>query len=535
MIFNIHEIRNIVLDHLQFVEENYSLFMFYGNHNYFKRRFKNISKTDAITIYQKSQTIDLNFHFLIQFHCLFKTMFNPNEFQKMLQTPWKKQSDGTVFLNDKWYLKTTGLTLELNSHNQIFLEQMLNQKIKQFCKRFQKPLKEIKCFRFYNTREGREMEWRFCASLQLTNHAMETFTLNTQKELSLSSYSITIDSNLHTRELLPSLDGIGIWIKKNINLEVHIDHDPSIPTNLRFLMYLLSPSPTILLKIEIPHQNLSISAQNCILKTRLFQKFPFKFFTEEIEFISKFKKDHYAMPNFKCITRIDSINKGIIRVTIEEDIYYITLKNKAYFQCIGFQLHKNKLFADNFISFYTSEIPTHWKHVSFHFDQTTNYEIKWNTISSNLRKFNIYGGTMIKKNNKSTTGTISWSDIPQDFAFTQISIFLTSPFRKFNFLSNPAIITEQIKKNATFYFNATRGKIPILPIPINHDISGIRFFIEKFDRIRIHHKNYIINYGKQKINRDKIQADFDPSFLDRFFGEQLGWIPTTIERNSRLQ
>ena len=470
MIFNIQEICNIILNHLQFSKENYSLFIFYGNHNYFKRRLKNISKADAINIYQKSRTIESNFHFLIQFHSLFKTMFGERQFQKILQTPWKKQSDDTIFIYNKWYIKTHGddrLTLELNNHNQVLLEQMLNQKIKQFCKRFQIPLKKINYFRFHHN----------CTSICAGNHFV-TFTLNTQKELILYSCDINIDSNLHTHELLPSLHQIKIWNRKDI--EVHVDHDPSISTNLRFIMYRYGPWPTIFLKIKIPHQNLSVCSWRSFLKTHLFQKFPFKFFTEEIEFISKFKKDFYAMPNFKCVTRIDSINKGIIRVIIEEDTYHITLKNNTCFQCIGFTVGKLKTSAHNMISFSISEIPTHWKSFRLELPEATHYELKWDTIPSNLRQLNIIGGIMNKTNSIST---VNWSGIPQRFKFEQRGIFLDNPIEKFNFLCNPTIIEKhEIKKKAEFNFRSTNEH----PICLweSEPISRITYNISKFNEVK---------------------------------------------------
>ena len=469
MIFNVEVIRNMILDYLTFSEENYPLFIFYGNDNYFKRRLKNINKTDAITIFQNSRkiesTLSYNFYFLLKFHALFKAMFGQHHFQELLQTPLSKENNNDDDDNEE---------IVIILHNDKMLtHHITNQKITQFFQRFKMPLSSICYFRFY-------LDCCDDSSI-FADHPMTKFTLNTRKELTLYSCNMTINSNFHTHELLPSLREIKI--QNNKNIIIHFDHDPNISTHFEFIA-----NHHIFLKIKIPYQHLSVSfLPSALIEIDLFQKFPFKLQTEEIKFISKFTSSSNPMSQFElCYTKIYSIKKGIIQVLINGNMYLITLKNNSHFQCTGFIERNEHSILPKFVSFSTSDIPKHWEYINLAFSAETKYEIKWNTIPSNLNYFEIIGGTMIKTRN---TSAINWSNIPGGFQFRQTSYFSDNPVRKFPFLCNTTIVeTHRIKKEAYFEFDGidTTKPIPLFPIQIKEfkkPIWYISYDISKLNEV----------------------------------------------------
>ena len=484
-IWDFQDIRNIILDHLSFSNENYSLFMFYGNHNYFISRL-NISKTDIITIYQK-QSPDCTFRFLIQFHSLFKAIFGQHQFQKLLQIPLTEHESHT----EQWYLcgvkhSKHELRLHFIKNKEIIFKPILDDKQQQFCHQFQIPWENMQQL-YFSDKTSDSNNPRFDSVIATNSQRDLTFTLNKQKKLTLHSCKIEIfnrNTNFHTQKLLPSLRKVKI-MTNNTPIEIHVDHNPNNSMELECWCTRPLPPSIILLNIKIPFQNFSINPKNHILKTYLLRKFPIKFQTEEIAFISKFKKPSYSMPNFKCITEIDCINKGIIEITINLNTYYIILKHNSYFQCIGFASREDTKedTTRNSISFSTSEIPSHWRSLELIFQPATLYKIKWDTIPSNLNSFKIDGGIM-QKANDTRTSTINWADIPREFKFSQRSDFLEDPIQKFNFLHNLTIIKEdKIRKKSEFFFMSTTNT------PFRSwnslQINTISINISKFNEISI--------------------------------------------------
>ena len=405
MIFNVKVIRNIILDHLEFSEENYQLLMFYGNDNYFKRRLRYINKTETKNIYQqfKKITCNFNFTFVLEFQLLLKAMIGQHQYQKLPQIPLpQKENRFGHFCG-----KETTFRKEYQAKfcNEITFEPMLNQKRKQFFEQFQIPLENTKHFRLWHN-EIVDFEYPQLPGIFAETNSV-TFFLNKKKELTLYSCTIKINSILHTHKLIPSLREVRI--KHNTNIEIHLDHDP---TNSITLLLRGDPSFYALLKFKIPPQNLSVYAWIARLETDLFQKFPVKFRREEIAFISKFKEPSYCMPNFKCVTTIDFIKKGKIQVTIEQDTYHFILKNNSYFQCTRFNSTDES--TPNLISLSTSEIPTHWTAIFILIHSNSQYKVKIDTIPSTLNYISLWGG-------RNNTSTINQSDIPRQFEILQTS------------------------------------------------------------------------------------------------------------------
>ena len=181
-IFNMQAIRGIILDHLELCEGNHALFIEYGNEEYFKRRsrFKNINKRT-----KRSRTIDITvvFYLLRENLCLLKTRLRECQFQNawVFRAPFLAGTKWTLEIEEK-----NTLTVHFVRDNEVILQQMFPQKIIQFYERSQFPWKNEPSMQFIQTNT-------IVPIMTAKNH-IGIFNLNKQKELTLSSYNITINS-----------------------------------------------------------------------------------------------------------------------------------------------------------------------------------------------------------------------------------------------------------------------------------------------------------------------------------------------------